>query len=62
MTSGIGGAEAEIIKQAPGLLRDGNRSIASAELYVIVDLPKRSTQTAGQRPASRHRAGGDAGA
>jgi putative ABC transport system permease protein len=50
MTSGIGGAEAEIIKQAPGLLRDGNRSIASAELYVIVDLPKRSTQTAANVP------------
>src|SRR5437762_13752206 len=43
MTSGIGGAESEVIKQAPGLLRDGNRPIASAELYVLVDLNKRAT-------------------
>lgn len=50
MTSGIGGTEAEVIKQAPGLLRDGNRPIASAELYVLVDLNKRSTQTAANVP------------
>ena len=50
MTSGIGGPESEVIKQAPGLLRDGNRSIASAELYVILDLNKRSTQTAANVP------------
>jgi putative ABC transport system permease protein len=50
MTSGIGGTEAEVIKQAPGLLRDGNRPIASAELYVILDLNKRSTQTAANVP------------
>ncbi len=50
MTSAINGEEAEIIKQAPGLLRDGNRPIASAELYVLVDLNKRSTQTAANVP------------
>ena len=50
MTSGIGGPESEIIKQAPGLLRDGNRPIASAELYVLVDLNKRSTRTAANVP------------
>jgi putative ABC transport system permease protein len=50
MTSGITGAEADVIKQAPGLLRDGNRPIASAELYVLVDLNKRSTQTAANVP------------
>ena len=50
MTSGIGGPEAEVVKQAPGLLRDGNRPIASAELYVILDLNKRSTQTAANVP------------
>ena len=50
MTSGIGGPEADIIKQAPGLLRDGNRPIASAELYVVVDLDKRSTGTSANVP------------
>ena len=50
MTSAINGEEAEVIKQAPGLLRDGNRPIASAELYVLVDLNKRSTQTAANVP------------
>jgi putative ABC transport system permease protein len=50
MTSGIGGPEADIIKQAPGLRRDGQTAIASAELYVIIDLPKRSTGTAANVP------------
>jgi len=50
MTSRITGPESEVIKQAPGLLRDGNRAIASAELYVLVDLNKRSTQTAANVP------------
>ena len=50
MTSGFDGEEADLIKQAPGLLRDGNRPIASAELYVLVDLPKRSTRTPANVP------------
>jgi putative ABC transport system permease protein len=43
MTSGVSGAEVDVIKQAPGIRRDGSNAIASAELYVIVDLPKKST-------------------
>jgi putative ABC transport system permease protein len=50
MTSGIGGTEADVIKQAPGLRRDGQVPVASAELYVIIDLPKRSTGTAANVP------------
>ncbi len=50
MTSGIGGTEADVIKQAPGLRRDGQVAVASAELYVIIDLPKRSTGTAANVP------------
>jgi len=50
MTSTLGGAETEVIKQAPGLLRDGNRPIASAELFVLVDLNKRSTGTPANVP------------
>jgi putative ABC transport system permease protein len=50
MTSNIGGEEADIIKQAPGLRRDGNRPMASAELFVLLDLNKRSTNTAANVP------------
>jgi putative ABC transport system permease protein len=50
MTSGIGGDSATIIKQAPGLRRDGQTPLASAELFVIIDLPKRSTGTAANVP------------
>src|SRR5574341_2378901 len=45
MTSGLGGPETDIIKQAPGILRDGQGAIASAELFVIIDVPNRSTLT-----------------
>ena len=43
-------AETDVIKQAPGLLRDGQTSLASAELFVIIDLPKRSTGTPANVP------------
>jgi putative ABC transport system permease protein len=43
MTSILSGAEVEIIKQAPGILRDNQRSLASGELLVLIDLPKLST-------------------
>ena len=45
MMSGLSGPETDIIKQAPGIARDGQRAIGSAELFVIIDLPKRSTGT-----------------
>lgn len=50
MMSGIGRDDAEIIKQAPGVLRDASGPVASAELFVIVDLPKRSTGTEANVP------------
>ena len=50
MTSGLPGPEVQVIEQAPGLLRVNNRPIASAELYVLVDLTKRSTGTAANVP------------
>jgi putative ABC transport system permease protein len=46
MTSGLGGDEVAIIKQAPGMQRDGQTGLASAELYVIIDLPKKSSPDA----------------
>lgn len=50
MTSGLQGPEVEVIKQAPGMRRAGAASLASAELFVIIDLPKRSTGTAANVP------------
>jgi putative ABC transport system permease protein len=50
MTSGLAGAEVDVIKQAPGIGRDGPAALASAELYVIIDLPKRSTNTPANVP------------
>ena len=46
MTSGLAGADVDIIKQAPGIRRDGQTPLASAELNVIIDLPKRATPDA----------------
>jgi putative ABC transport system permease protein len=50
MTSTLPGAEVQLIEQAPGLLRVSNRPIASAELYVLVDLNKRTTGTPANVP------------
>lgn len=50
MTSGLSGPEVDIIKQAPGLRRDGQTPLASAELYVIIDIPKISTDSAANVP------------
>lgn len=45
MMSGLGRDDTRIIAEAPGVLRAAGGPVASAELYVIVDLPKRSTGT-----------------
>jgi len=50
MTSGLTGPEVDIIKQAPGLRRDGQAALASSELYVIIDLPKKSTGSSANVP------------
>jgi len=50
MTSGLSGAEVDLIKQAPGLRREGQTPVASAELYVIIDIPKISTDTSANVP------------
>jgi len=50
MTSGLSGPEVDIIKQAPGLRRDAQTPLASAELYVIIDIPKISTDSAANVP------------
>ena len=50
LTSGLGGSETDVIKQAPGLMLDGRTAVASAELYVIIALPKLSTGTSANVP------------
>jgi putative ABC transport system permease protein len=50
MTSGLSGAEVEVIKQAPGILRDEQATTASAELYVVIDIPKKSTNSPANVP------------
>ena len=50
MTSGLAPAEVDIIKQAPGLRRDGQTAVASAELYVIIDIPKIGTNSPANVP------------
>jgi putative ABC transport system permease protein len=43
LTSGIAGAEARVIKDAPGVRQEGSTPLASAELFVIIDVPKKSS-------------------
>ena len=50
MTSGLGPTEVDIIKQAPGLRRNGQTPVASAELYVIIDIPKIGTNSPANVP------------
>jgi putative ABC transport system permease protein len=45
MSSGLGQEEIRLIADAPGLARNTNGPLASAELFVIINLPKRSSGT-----------------
>jgi putative ABC transport system permease protein len=45
MMSGLGGNETKIISEGPGLARNERGALASAELFVIINLPMRSTGT-----------------
>jgi putative ABC transport system permease protein len=45
MTSGLSREETRLIADGPGLARTGDAPLASAELFVIINLPKRSTMT-----------------
>jgi putative ABC transport system permease protein len=50
MTSGLSNVDVDIIKQAPGLRRDGQTAVATAELYVIIDIPKIGTNSPANVP------------
>lgn len=45
MTSGLSREEVRIINDAPGVARNADGPLTSAELFVIINLPKRSTGT-----------------
>jgi len=45
MMSGLMGDDTRIIAEAPGIARDENGVLASPELFVIINLPMRSTGT-----------------
>ena len=45
MTSGLDRDAARTIADAPGIARNGSAPVTSAELFVIINLPKRSTGT-----------------
>ena len=46
LTSGLEGPDVDVIKQAPGVRADGSAPLASAELYVILDVPKKTSPDA----------------
>ena len=45
MTSGLSREEVRLIADAPGIARTADGPLASAELFVMINLPKRSTGT-----------------
>ena len=50
MMSVLSGDEAQVIADTEGVARRGGRPLSSAELFVIIDVPKRSTGTAANVP------------
>lgn len=51
LNSGFSHEETQLIADTPGVARDSNNSaIASAELFVIVDIPKKTTNTMANVP------------
>ena len=45
LNSGLSNEQMLIVSNAPGVLKDGDKPIISAELYVVVDVKKRSTDS-----------------
>ena len=50
LSSGIGGPEVDIIKQAAGVRKDGAVPNASAEMFVVVDVNRKTTNTGSNVP------------
>ncbi|MEO1203940.1 MAG: hypothetical protein AAFX10_14630, partial [Pseudomonadota bacterium] len=45
LNSGLTNDQVQIIASAPGVLKDGDAALLSAELYVVVDVKKRSNNS-----------------
>src|SRR2546430_13970670 len=58
MSSGLERDAARVIKDAPGVARQNDGALASAELFVIIDVPKRSTGTDANVPFRGVQTGG----
>jgi putative ABC transport system permease protein len=50
MSSGLAGADVDIIKQMPGIRHEGVVSTASAEMFVVLNVNRRSTDTPANVP------------
>ena len=50
LASGLGNDQVLIVETAPGVLRDGGEAVVSAELYVLVDIRKKSNDSAANVP------------
>ncbi len=50
LNSGLSNDQVLIVADAPGVLKDGDESVMSAELYVVVDVKKRSNNTEANVP------------
>ena len=50
LSSGISNEQVQIVANAPGVLRDGDTPIVSAELYVVVDVTKKTTNDSANVP------------
>ena len=50
IASGLSNDQVLIVESAPGVLRDGDKAVISAELFVLVDVPLRSADTDANAP------------
>ncbi len=50
MSSGLGGPSVDLIKLGAGLRRNGSQAVASGEMFVIIDMNRKSTNTAANVP------------
>ncbi|HSD70943.1 MAG TPA: ABC transporter permease, partial [Woeseiaceae bacterium] len=50
LNSGLSNEQVLIIENAPGVMKDGDRPISSAELYVVVDIRKKATDAEANVP------------
>ncbi len=50
LSSGLSNNQVQVIANAPGVLRDDDGPVMSAELYVLVDLAKKSNNSEGNVP------------